>query len=73
MSLHKRTLVSFYILMRLYMYIIKNIGIKEGKFLERGKYKIHTGEVTTPGDLEIGSDITINYYNFRILSCDEYT
>ena len=68
MSLHKRTLVSFY-----FDEIVFNKGIKEGKFLERGKYKIHTGEVTTPGDLEIGSDITINYHNFRILSCDEYT
>ena len=52
----------------------KNSGIKEGKFLERGKYKLkESGKVVTPGDLEIGSDVVINSYSFRILSCDLFS
>ena len=53
---------------------IKNSGIKDGKFLERGKYKKEkSDEVITPAELLVGENIVINGHSFEILGYDEYT
>ena len=52
----------------------RNSGIKDGKFLERGKYKRpKTDEYLIPSDLIVGSNVIINSFSFEILSYDDYT
>jgi hypothetical protein len=54
--------------------MVRNSGIKDGKFLERGKYKKpKSDEYLTPADLLMGSNVIINSFSFEVLSYDEYT
>jgi len=44
---------------------IFNLGIVEGKFLERGKYRNQeTGEFFKPSDFSTGNSVKINGYEF---------
>ena len=53
---------------------IKNSGIKDGKFLERGRYrKYMSEEYLTPTDFIMGGNVVINSFSFEILSYDEFT
>lgn len=51
------------------------IGIPEGKFLEKGKYKNteKSGATFLPVDLMVGKDVKINGFSFKIIECDEFT
>ena len=51
------------------------LGIPDGKFLEKRRYKNadNNNEYFIPTDLVVGKDVIINGYSFHILECDEYT
>lgn len=52
-----------------------NLGIPDGKFLEKRKYKNvnNNGEFFTPQDLIVGNEVLINGWRFSILDCDDFT
>ena len=53
---------------------VRNSGIKEGKFLERGKYRrMKSEEYLTPADIMVGGNVNINSFSFQVLSYDDYT
>lgn len=53
---------------------VRNSGIKEGKFLERGKYRRSSSEeYLTPADIMMGGNVIINSFSFQVLSYDEFT
>jgi hypothetical protein len=51
------------------------VGIPDGKFLEKRKYKNvnNNSEFFSPIDLIVGNDIKINGWSFKLLDCDEFT
>lgn len=51
------------------------LGIVEGKFLEKNKYKNpeRNHDFFNPADLMVGKDVKINNYSFHILDCDDFT
>jgi hypothetical protein len=51
------------------------LGIPDGKFLEKRKYKNARNnlEFFSPSDLIVGNDVVINGWSFKILECDEFT
>jgi EF-hand domain-containing protein 1 len=51
------------------------VGIPDGKYLEKRKYKnpFNNNEYFTPADLVVGNDVQINGWSFKILQCDDFT
>jgi hypothetical protein len=54
---------------------IRNSGIPDGKFLERGKYKNveKNNEYFQPIDFVVGRNALINSYSFNLYDCDDFT
>ena len=50
----------------------RNSGFREGKFIQRGKYKKKDGSFYTASDLSVGTEITINSFTFVTDNADEY-
>jgi len=54
--------------------IERNSGFIGGKFLERSRLKNPaTDEYFKANDLYVGSEVTINHFQFELIECDEYT
>ena len=72
-------LLETQVLINIYMskfvnFIIK-LGIPDGKFLERKRFKNQERQNNffTPADLIVGKDVKINGFSFHLEECDEFT
>ncbi|TMW58062.1 hypothetical protein Poli38472_013536 [Pythium oligandrum] len=52
---------------------LRNSGVVNGKFLERGAYKKPDGTRYLMDDLSVGGELALNGFRFAIIDCDEYT
>jgi EF-hand domain-containing protein 1 len=77
-DIERRFILSFFLAddsISIFEPAMKNSGIIEGKFLERGRYKNvdKDNSFITPTDMPIGGDVKINGYSFHIESCDDFS
>jgi len=77
-DVNRRFIISLYLnddTIQIYEPSVRNSGIPDGKFLEKGKHKNeeNNNELFSPSDFVVGKDIKINGRSFHIMGCDEYT
>ena len=77
-DVERRFIISFFLAddsISIFEPAMKNSGIIEGKFLERGRYKNidRDNAFVSPTDMAIGGHVKINGYSFHIESCDDFS
>ena len=76
-DVNRKFVISYYLMddtVAIFEGAQRNSGFREGKFIQRGKYKNQNAgnRYFIPSDFRIGEEITINCYTFKIVDADEF-